>query len=230
MSVDMYFGPGNEADLLEAFEKVEKAGLLNGVTLEHWDSLPEGFCRDHELDRGRLVTRESGTPGHQTAARRLANAVEGWSRRALADGMFSCLAVNTDLDMRLWEVPGATVRRPDVLVYRCPDPGARVWTGNVLLVAEVVSRTTEAADTGLDSPRAGFESKKTQYARAGIRNYWTVWLRKDDSAIHRIEEWRLVDDLGTYRLLTHTVNGLDEYAVDSSQPFDIRIPFSDLAF
>jgi Uma2 family endonuclease len=231
MSVDMHFGPGDDADLWAAFGKIEQAGWsVSGVTVEQWERLPESICRDHELDRGRLVSRESGSPGHQIAARRLANAIEGWSRRAVASGAFPCLAVNQDLDVRLWEVPSSTVRRPDVLAYQCLKPGGRLWAADVVLAVEIVSPTSEADDTGLDSPRTGFESKKTQYARAGIKTYWTVRLRKDDSAIHRIEEWRLVDDLGTYRPVAETVNGLDEYAIDSSQPFDIRIPFGDLEF
>lgn len=139
----MYFSPGEEAELLAAFVTVEKAGLLNDVSDEVWDSLPDDFCRDHELDRGRLVTRESDTPGHQSASLRLAIALDGAAKRSMHSGDGQCV--------------------------------------------------------------------------------------KDDSTVERVEEWRRIDDLGTYRRVADAVNGLDEYAVDSSQPFEVRIPFSDLA-
>lgn len=228
--MDMYFGPGEEAELLAAFVRLEKAGLLSDVSADVWDNLPDSFCRDHELDRGRFVTRESGTPGHQSASLRLAIALDSAAKRSMQSEDGRCVRVAQDLDVRLWEVPGATVRRPDVLVYTCLDRGQRLWATSVLLAVEIVSPSSEADDAGLDDFRTGFESKKTQYARAGIRNYWTVWLSKDDSAVEKVEEWRRIGDLVTYRCVSEGVNDRDEYAIDSSQPFEIRIPFSDLAF
>src|SRR5260221_10878854 len=178
---------------------VEAAGVLGEISLTQWAAIPEDVCRDHELDRGRLVVRQSGTPGHQLAARRIANAIEGAARKAVRQGSHRCLTVNQDLDVRLWEVP-ATVRRPDVLAYRCVEPGEDLWADVVLLAVEIVSPGSEKDDTGADDPRRGFQSKKSQYALAGIESYWVVWLRPDDSAVHRIQEWRLVAGLGEYKL------------------------------
>ena len=57
----------DSAELWAAYELVEKAGLLEGVTLEQWRYIPEDFCRDHELDNGRLVARRPGSlPAAQT--------------------------------------------------------------------------------------------------------------------------------------------------------------------
>ena len=128
-------------DLWAAFELVEWAGLLENVTLEMWKHIPEDFCRDHELDNGRLIRRQSGSRGHQVASRRLANAIEAGARKAVRDGAHLCLTVSQDVDTRLWEVPRATVRRPDVLVYRCLAPEDELWAKDVLLAVEIVSKS-----------------------------------------------------------------------------------------
>ena len=120
---------------------VEKAGLLNDVSDEVWDSLPDDFCRDHELDRGRLVTRESDTPGHQSASLRLAIALDGAAKRSMHSGDGPCV--------------------------------------------------------------------------------------KDDSTVERVEEWRRRPRPSGPTAGRRAVNGLDEYAADPSQPFEVRIPFSD---
>jgi hypothetical protein len=111
-------------ELWAAYALVEWAGLLEDVTLEMWKHIPEDFCRDHELDNGRLIRRQSGSRGHQLASRRLATAIEAGARKSVCDGVYPCLTVSQDVDTRLWEVPRATVRRPDVLVYRCLDSEA----------------------------------------------------------------------------------------------------------
>ena len=55
-----------------AFSLVEEFGLLDDVSLALWDALPEDFCHDHELDRGRLIRRKPGSPGHQSDSSSLA--------------------------------------------------------------------------------------------------------------------------------------------------------------
>ncbi|MEY9863508.1 hypothetical protein ABH935_009161 [Catenulispora sp. GAS73] len=217
-------------ELWAAFELVEKAGLLDGVTLEMWKHIPEDFCRDHELDNGRLIRRQSGNRGHQLASRRLANAIEGAARKTMRDGVHPCLTVSQDLDTRLWEVPRATVRRPDVLVYRCLEPDEDLWAKDVLLTVEIVSKTSQATDTGRDDPEIGFESKMTQYARSGIKHYWIVRLKPDDSAIESIEEWRVGEHHGRYTLVAVWESGLSRDAVLTDGPFPVAISWTDLAF
>jgi len=220
-----------DEEVLAAFLLAEEAGLLSGVSLELWDHLPEDFCRDHELDRGRLVTRQSGSRGHQTASRRLANSIEKAARSAVSDGLHACLTVNQDVDVRLWDVPSATVRHPDVLVYRCLAEGeARLWEHSVLLAIEIVSPSSEATDTGLDDTRTGFESKMTQYASAGIGHYWIVRLRKDDSAIASIQQLRLDEDLGVYTGIALWTHGETTEAISTDVPFPITATWADLEF
>ena len=216
---------------LVAFGMAEEAGLLQDVSVTLWDELPEEFCRDHELDRGRLIWRRSGTPGHQTAMRRLANAIEQAARSAVGEGLHECLTVNQDLDVRLWDVPGATVRRPDVVVHHCLKTGARLRAPSVLLVVEIVSPSSRATDTGQDNRRTGFESKMTQYALAGIEHYWIVWLKPDDSAIASIEQWRLQTDYrGGYVKTATWVNDEDVEAMQTEVPFSISLTWADLEF
>jgi hypothetical protein len=219
-------------ELWAAFELVEKAGLLDGVTLEMWKHIPEDFCRDHELDRGRLVRRESGTPGHQAASMRLVIVIDAAARKAVGEGAYPCLRTAQDLDTRLWDVPGATVRRPDVLVYRCLEEGRnRVWGYDVLLAVEIVSPSSRATDTGGDNRRTGFESKMTQYALAGIEHYWIVRLKPDDSAIASIEQWRLGPGFrGAYAKVATWTNGETADAISTEVPFPIQATWTDLEF
>lgn len=233
-----YEPPGEHPELEEAselwaaYELVEKAGLLDGITLEMWTHIPEEFCRDHELDRGRLIRRESGTPGHQSASLSLAMLLKNAARNAVEAELYPCLRASQDLDTRLWDVPGATVRKPDVLVYRCLEEGRnRVWGYDLLLAVEIVSPSSRATDTGQDNRRTGFESKMTQYALAGIEHYWVVWLKPDDSAIARIEQWQLQPDYrGAYARVATWVNGETAEAIKTETPFPITASWADLEF
>ncbi|GAA1953738.1 hypothetical protein GCM10009838_06340 [Catenulispora subtropica] len=218
-------------ELWAAFDLVEKAGLLEGITLEMWEHIPEEVCRDHELDRGRLIRRESGSPGHQSASLSLGALLKAAARLAVEAEVYPCLRASLDLDTRLWDVPGATVRKPDVLVYRCLEPGERrLWASSVLLAVEIVSPSSEATDTGRDRRRTGFESKMTQYARAGIRHYWIVRLKPDDSAIARIQQWRLDTELGVYVEVAAWANGETADAIRTEEPFPIQATWADLEF
>jgi Uma2 family endonuclease len=217
-------------ELWAAFDLVERAGLLEGITFEMWKHIPEEVCRDHELDNGRLIQRQSGSRGHQRASLLLAIAIEAAAKKAVRDGVHPCLTVSQDLDTRLWEVPRSTVRRPDVLAYRCLEPEADLWAKDVLLAIEIVSKTSQATDTGQDNPDIGFESKMTQYARAGIPNYWIVRLREDDSAIDSIEELHLLPSRNRYTFFAVWQAGVSRDAVQTQWPFDIAISWADLEF
>ncbi|NUP53792.1 MAG: Uma2 family endonuclease [Catenulispora sp.] len=154
-------------------------------TLELWEALPEDVRRGHELSAGRLVARPRGTPGHQRAVRRIANALEAAADKAAVDSRPG-LATDSELDVILWDVP-LTIREPDVAVYTClPTGQRRVHADSVLIVVEVVSPGSVADDTGRDDPRRGLVSKMTQYATAGIETYLTVFLRPDDSVELRV--------------------------------------------
>lgn len=215
-----------------AFSIAEQAGLLEGVSVALWDALPEEFCRDHELDRGRLIRRRSGSPGHQSASLSLAIVLNDAARRAVEAGAFPSLRASQDLDTRLWDVPGATVRKPDVLVYRCLEEGRRrVWGYDLLLAVEIVSPSSKATDTGKDDRRTGFQSKMTQYALAGIEHYWVVRLKPDDSAIAGIEQWRLGPGYrGSYVKVATWTNGQTAEAISTEVPFPVHATWADLEF
>ncbi|MEY9910874.1 Uma2 family endonuclease [Catenulispora sp. MAP12-49] len=218
-------------ELWAAFSLVEWAGLLDGVTLEMWEHIPEDFCRDHELDNGRLIRRESGSLGHQHVSIELAVVLKAAAKKAVEKGTFPCLKVVVDSDIRLWEVPCATVRRPDVLVYRCLEAEeTKLWAKHVVLAVEIVSKSSRATDTGQDNPDTGFESKMTQYARSGIKHYWIVRLKPDDSAVESIEQWRLGEYRGRYGPVGYWESGLSRDAVLTDEPFPIAISWSDLEF
>lgn len=222
--------PFGSDELWAALTLVHEAGLLDGITFETWKHIPEDVCRDYELDNGRLIWRQSGSRGHQGASLALAGAVKEAARKAVRDGVHPCLTVSQDLDTRLWEVPRATIRRPDVLVYRCLEPQDDLWAKDVLLAVEIVSPTSRATDTGRDNPDSGFQSKMTQYAVAGIPNYWIVRVRQDDSAIESIEEWHLLPSIRKYTLVTGWKAGESGVAMDTQWPFDITISWADLEF
>ena len=70
----------------------------------------------------------------------------------------------------------------------------------------------------------------TQYATAGIRHYWIVRLKPDDSAIARIQQWRLDTDLARYVEVAVWVNGETADAVRAEVPFPIEAGWADLEF
>lgn len=221
-----------EEAALAGFSLAEAAGLLEDISVARWEALPEEFCRDHELDRGRLIRHESGSPGHQSASLSLAIVLKNAARAAVEAEMFPCLRAAQDLDTRHWDVPAATVRKPDVLVYRCLEEGRdRVWGHDLLLAVEIVSPSSMATDTGRDDRRTGFESKMTQYALAGIEHYWIVRLKPDDSAIASIEQWRLGSGYrGAYVRMATRTNGETVEAINTGLPFPIRATWADLEF
>src|SRR5215475_14226068 len=74
------------------------------VTAEDYAALPEDVCRAIEIVDGYVIYCEAPAPAHQTAGRRLANLVETHARAAMSRG-HECLTVNTDVDLRLQDVP-----------------------------------------------------------------------------------------------------------------------------
>ncbi|GAA2573453.1 Uma2 family endonuclease [Actinomadura fulvescens] len=150
------------------------------VTAEEYDALPEDIARVIEVVDGYVVYCEPPTPEHQIAGRRLANLIEGHARAAMSRG-HDCLTVNTDIDLRLRDVPLLN-RRPDVVLYRCLDRdlGERLRPEYVSLVVEIVSPGSETQDSA---------DKLGEYAKAGIPHYWIV--RLDATGVSMIERHQL---------------------------------------
>jgi len=164
-----------------------------GLTVADYEALPEEVCRRIEIVDGGVVVSPSPARVHQRIARRLANALE-----AVDPSRFG---VETDIDLRLRDVP-LLVRRPDVVVYDASLPeDADLRPDNCLLVVEVMSPgsvTTDRAD------------KPTEYATAGIQHFWRV--ENDDQTIN-VFRYQLDPMTRTYALA-----GLDKGKLSIEDP------------
>lgn len=59
----------------------------------------------------------------------------------------ACLDVSNDFDVILWEVPTATIRRPDLALHNCaPDDVRPLPASYVRVVVEVVSPGSDKTD------------------------------------------------------------------------------------
>jgi Uma2 family endonuclease len=148
------------------------------ITAEDYLRLPEELSRAIEIVDGYVVFCEAPSPQHQIAGRRLANLIERAARAAMASGG-GCLTVNTDVDLRLRDVPLLN-RRPDVVLYRCLDLGEQLRAEHAQLVVEIVSATSQTTDE---------VDKLGEYARASIPHYWIV--RLDSTGVAVVERYQL---------------------------------------
>jgi Uma2 family endonuclease len=156
------------------------------ITVEDYERLPEEICRAIEIVDGRIVYSEAPSRQHQLAARRLANLIEQAARSAMARGG-SCLTVNTDVDLRLRDLPLLN-RRPDVVLYQCLDDDERLRAEHAQLVIEIVSTWSQTSDE---------VDKLGEYARAGIPHYWIVRLDNDGVAV--VERYQLDHATSQYK-------------------------------
>lgn len=138
------------------------------ITLEIWRELPEEFCRQVEVVDGQAIRCDSPTRQHQTAARRITNMFEAAAELHMAQRDDVCLDVNGDFDVTLWDVPKATIRRPDAALFNCTPEDIRPLPASyVRVIVEVVSPGTRKTDK---------TDKMAEYALAGIPFYWLVWV------------------------------------------------------
>lgn len=160
------------------------------ITLEIWRKLPEDYCRQVEVVNGQTLRCEAPSRPHQKAARRLADMIESAVDQHMNQNRGSCLDVDTDFDLTLWELPKATIRRPDVALYdRAPEEVRPLPASHVKIVIEVVSPGNEKVDTG---------DKMAEYALSGIPWYWVVWV--SDNRVTSIDTHVLDHTLDAYRL------------------------------
>jgi Uma2 family endonuclease len=160
------------------------------ITVEVWRELPDEFCRLVEVVNGEAVRCESPSRAHQKAITRLVTMLESAAREYMSEDPSVCLDVNHDFDVVLWEVPRATIRRPDVALHECVPPGVRPLPAHhVKIAVEVISPGNVKTDR---------LEKMGEYAAAGIPWYWLVSL--SDTDVTSIEAYGLDHSVGHYRL------------------------------
>ncbi|MEU1997073.1 Uma2 family endonuclease [Nocardia gamkensis] len=177
------------------------------ITARDYELLPVEFCRTIEVIDGHIVKCESPSRLHNRVARRMAAHMEAARKPE------PCLMVETDVDVRLSDVP-LSLRRPDVVVYRCLDDDARLYADDTVLVVEIVSPDS--------SHHTDTVEKKAAYAAAGIPVYLIVFLTEPGDGIEQIEEYRLSE--GRYHLVCLHTRRL---TVDVPIPVDVA--FGELA-
>jgi Uma2 family endonuclease len=149
----------------------------------------------YEAVGGRAVMMSGPTPAHQFAVFRLGVRIHA----AAPPGLH---VLTAPLDWVLWQVPSLTLRQPDLVVVNDSQlEGARLLTAP-LIVVEVLSPTTRAAD---------LRDKRAEYARAGARHYWIVDLDKPS-----IEALGLDPTTGDYRPAAFA---------EGDQPLAVTTPF-----
>lgn len=129
----------------------------NGLSIEEYEALPEDICRRIEVVDGAVIVNAAPRRLHQDICRRFANELETVCKPALA--------VSTDVDLRLRDVPLLN-RHPDIVLYDASLPDDDVLRPqHCLLVVEVMSPASVTADQN---------DKPAEYAAARIGHYWRV--------------------------------------------------------
>lgn len=127
-----------------------------------------------ELSEGRLVIHDMPVPEHQRIVRNLSRKLEDW-----ATGHRAGEVLFAPMPVRLW--PGK-FREPDVVFYLAEhaDRVGERFGEAPDLVAEVLSPTATQTD---------WEDKFSEYAQAGIPEYWII-----DPDKRTVEMFVLEDD------------------------------------
>ncbi len=154
--------------------------LPDGLSAAEYEALPEDICRRIEIVDGAVLVNVAPCRLHQDICRRLANALETACGPALA--------VSTDIDLRLRDIPLLN-RRLDVVVYDASLPDdALLRPQHCALVVEVMSPGSVTADQ---------TDKPAEYAAARIPHYWRIEHDTAEQALSAFT-YRLDPTTGTY--------------------------------
>lgn len=168
-----------------------------------YEALPEEVSRQIEILDGTVKVSLSPSREHQRVARRLANALE----TAVSDAF----AVETDVDLRLRDVP-LLLRRPDIAVFDASLPNAEpLRPDHCLVVVEVMSPGSVTADR-MDMP--------TEYAASGIPHFWRVEIGDSMISVFR---YRLDPATRSYGLTS-----LDKGKLVISDPVELELDLETL--
>ncbi|MGH3180651.1 MAG: Uma2 family endonuclease [Streptosporangiaceae bacterium] len=154
--------------------------LPDGLGAAEYEALPEDICRRIEIVDGAVIVNAAPRRLHQDICRRLATALEAACPPALA--------VTTDVDLRLRDIPLLN-RRPDAVVYDASLPDdAALRPQHCALVVEVMSPGSVTTDQ---------TDKPAEYAAARIPHYWRL---EHDPAEHTLSVfcYRLDPTTGAY--------------------------------
>jgi Uma2 family endonuclease len=133
--------------------------LPDGLSAEDYEALPEEICRRIEIVDGAIIVNAAPRRRRQDICRRLASALEAACGPALA--------VSTDVDLRLRDIPLLN-RRPDAVMYDASLPDDSVLRPeHCTLVVEVMSPGSVTTDQ---------TDKPAEYAAARIPYYWRLEL------------------------------------------------------
>ncbi|MGH3861131.1 Uma2 family endonuclease [Actinokineospora sp.] len=177
-----------------------------GLSAADYEALPEEVCRRIEVIDGAIVVNAAPRRPHQRAARRLANVLEE------VCGMR--FAVDTDIDLRLRDVPLLN-RRPDIVVYdRALPDDAVLRPQHCLLVVEIMSPGSVTTDQ---------TDKPAEYAASAIPYFWRVESAETDEQKLTVFRYRLDPTTRTY-----AVAGVDTGALVVTDPFDLSVDLADL--
>jgi Uma2 family endonuclease len=179
--------------------------LPDGLSAAEYEALPEDICRRIEIVDGAIIVKAAPRRLHQDICRRLANALETACGPALA--------VSTDVDLRLRDIPLLN-RGPDAVVYDASLPDDEVLRPlYCTLVVEVMSPGSVTADQ---------TDKPAEYAASRIAHYWRV---EHDLAERTLSVfcYRLDPTTGTYASA-----GIHTGTITITEPVSITIDLSTL--
>jgi Uma2 family endonuclease len=177
----------------------------DGLSAEQYEALPEEICRRIEIVDGAIIVNAAPRRLHQDICRRLATALEAACRPALA--------VSTDVDLRLRDIPLLN-RRPDAVVYDAALPDdAILRPQHCKLVVEVMSPGSVTTDQ---------TDKPAEYATARIPWYWRIEHNQAGNTLS-VFRYRLDPTTGSY-----ASGGSDTGTMTVTEPFPFTIGLTTL--
>ena len=184
------------ADLAVAAEpRVPQYGGLRMTAEEYFQLEDDGF--KYELVDGVIVMAPAPTPGHQGVAMEIISQI-AWFLR---DHPVGKLLHETDVQLGPERGGAKLVYRPEVVFFRKERVAGMKerLVGAPDLVVEVISPRSRRMDS---------ETKKDDYERAGVHEYWMIDPQRQAMTFYRLDAGRFVESRPTGdRLASEAVPG-----------------------